>query len=126
MSTLGEAKYFLTLDLPLGYWQIEMDESSQPKTAFATHQGLFELTWIPFGLCNAPATFQCLMQVILAGLEWKCCFAHVDDILVASQTFEEHLSHLEVFHWLRKAGLCLKPQKCTLLQDEVAYLGHII
>ena len=127
LSTLGEANYFSTLDLASGYWQIEMEESSRPKTAFATHQGLFEFTRMPFGLCNAPATFQRLMQVILAGLEWKCCFVYLDDILVASRTFEEHLAHLvEVFSRLRKAGLRLKPKKCAFLRDEVAYLGHII
>ena len=126
LSTLGDANYFSTLDLASEYWQIEMEESSRPKTAFAT-QGLFEFTRMPFGLCNAPATFQRLMQVILAGLEWKCCFVYLDDILVASQTFEEHLAHLvEVFSRLQKAGLRLKPKKCAFLRDEVAYLGHII
>ena len=74
LSTLGEAKYFITLDLASGYWQIELEESSRPKTTFATHQGLFEFTSMAFGLRNAPATFQRLMQVILAGLEWKCCY----------------------------------------------------
>lgn len=127
LSTLGEAKYFTTLDLASGYWQIELEQSSRPKTAFATHQGLFEFTRMPFGLCNAPATFQWLMQVILAGLEWKCCFVYLDDILVASRTFEEHLSHLqEVFRRLREAGLRLKPKKCAILREEVAYLGHTI
>ena len=82
---------------------------------------------MPFGLCNAPATFQRLMQVVLAGLEWSSCFVYIDDILVASKTFEEHLSHLkEVFSRLRKAGLRLKPKKCSFLCDKVVYLGHVI
>ena len=79
---------------------------------------------MPFGLCNAPSTFQRLMQVVLAGLEWDCC---IDDILVASRSFEEHLSHLQlVFEWLSKAGLRLKPKKCLFLQEEVPYLGYVI
>jgi len=82
---------------------------------------------MPFGLCNAPATFQRLMQVVLAGLEWKSCFIYLDDILIASQTFEEHLKHLrEVFCRLRKAMLRLKPKKCHILRTEVQYLGHVV
>ena len=127
LSTLGEAKYFSTLDLATGFWQIELDESSRPKSAFTTHKGLYEFVRMPFGLCNAPATFQRLMQVVLAGLEWSSCFVYIDDILVASRSFEEHLSHIkEVFSRLRKAGLCLKPKKCSFLCDQVVYLGHVI
>lgn len=82
---------------------------------------------MPFGLCNTSATFQRLMQVVLAGLEWSSCFVCIDDILVALKTFEEHLSHLrEVFNRLRKAGLHLKPKKCSILCDQVVYLGHVI
>ena len=82
---------------------------------------------MPFGLCNAPATFQQLMQVVLAGLEWKCCFVYLDDILVCSKTFEEHMEHLRlVFVKLRLAGLTLKPKKCCFLREEVQYLGHVI
>ena len=82
---------------------------------------------MPFGLCNAPATFQRLMQVVLAGLEWDCCFVYIDDILVASKSFEEHLYHLQlVFDRLRKADLRLKPTKCLFLCEEVPYLGYVI
>ena len=91
LSTLGEAKYFSTLDLATGVWQIELDESSRPESAITTHKGLYEFVRMPFGLCNASATFQRLMQVVLAGLEWSCCFVYIDDILVASKFFEEHL-----------------------------------
>ena len=118
LSTLGEAKYFSTLDLATGFWQIELDESSRQKSAFTTHRGLYEFVRMPFGLCNAPATFQRLMQVVLAGLEWTSCFVYIDDILVASKTFDEHMVHLqEVFDRLRKAGLRLKPKKCSFLRD---------
>jgi hypothetical protein len=74
LDKLGEAKYFSTLDLCSGYWQVELDEDSRQKTAFTTHNGLFEFVRMPFGLCNAPATFQRLMQVVLSGLEWDICF----------------------------------------------------
>ena len=127
LDTLAQAKYFTTLDLSAGYWQVELDEDSQAKTAFTTHCGLFEFTRMPFGLCNAPATFQRLMQVVLSGLKWDCCFVYIDDILVASKTFEEHLHHLQlVFERLQKAGLRLKPAKCHFLRDKVPYLGFII
>ena len=127
LDTLAQAKYFTTLDLSAGYWQVELHEDSQAKTAFTTHCGLFEFTRMPFGLCNALATFQRLMQVVLSGLEWDCCFVYIDDILVASKTFEEHLHHLQlVFERLQKAGLRLKPAKCHFLRDRVPYLGFII
>ena len=127
LDTLAQAKYFTTLDLSAGYWQVELDKDSQAKTAFTTHCGLFEFTRMPFGLCNAPATFQRLMQLVLSGLEWDCCFVYIDDILVASKTFEDHLRHLQlVFERLRKAGLRLKPTKCHFIRDKVPYLGFLI
>ena len=90
------------------------------KSAFTTHHGLFEFTRMPFGLCNVPATFQCIMQAVLAGLEWNSCFVYLDDILIASRTLEEHLRHIkEVFGRLRDAGLRFKPKKCLFLCDEV-------
>ena len=91
LDTLGQRKFFSTLDLSSGFWQIELDPASRPKSAFTTYQ---EFVRMPYGLCNAPATFQRLMQVVLAGLEWKSCFVYIDDILVASKTFSEHLSDL--------------------------------
>ena len=127
LDTLGDAKYLSSLDLASGYWQVTLDPNSCPKTAFTTYNGLYEFVRMPFGLYNAPATFQRLMQVILSGLEWKSCFVYLDDILIASTTFEDHLKHLrEVFTRFRAAGLRLKPTKCNLLRDEVPFLGHVI
>ena len=127
LDTLGNARYFTTLDLASGYWQVPLDDDARPKTAFTTHQGLYEFVRMPFGLCNAPATFQRTMQSVLAGLEWRDCFVYIDDILIASATFEEHLQHLEqVFDRLRTANLRLKPKKCRFLCKEVKYLGHVI
>ena len=124
LDTLGKSKYFTTLDLCSGFWQIEMDPATRDKSAFSTHCGLHEFVRMPFGMCNAPATFQRLMQVVLAGIEWQYCFV---DILVCSATFEEHLEHLQsVFDSLRKASLTLKPKKCFFAQPEVKYLGHVV
>ena len=82
---------------------------------------------MPFGLCNVLATFQRLMQRVLAGLENKCCFVYLDDILVASKTFQDHLTHLqEVFTHFRAALLHLKPKRCELLKDRVLFLEHVM
>lgn len=127
LDTLSGARYFSTLDLASGYWQIELDPSTSAKSAFVTHQGLHEFVRMPFGMCNAPATFQRLMEVVLAGLLWKNCFVYIDDVLVCSNTFEEHLVHLtEVLSRLREAGLRLKAKKCMFLREEVCYLGHVV
>ena len=120
----GGKKFFSSLDLASGYWQVELDDDARQKSAFTTHRGLFEFVRMPFGLCNAPATFQRLMQVVLSGLEGRSCFVYIDDMLVVSKTFEEHLQHLgQVFGKLQKSGLRLKPKKC---RDEVIYLGHVV
>ena len=127
LDALGGTQYFSTLDLASGYWQVELDDNAREKSAFTTFKGLYEFARMPFGLCNAPATFQRLMQKVLAGLEWKSCFVYVDDVLVASKTFEEHMQHLrEVFLRLRNACLRLKPKKCALLRGEVPYLGYVV
>jgi len=104
-----------------------MDPDSQPKTAFCSHSGLYEFTVMPFGLCNAPATFQRLMETVFSGLARDKCFVYLDDVLVVGQTFEEHLSNLrEVFGRLKEAGLKLKPSKCHLAKSQVAYLGYVV
>ena len=104
-----------------------MDARSREKTAFTTHSGLFEFNVMPFGLCNAPATFQRLMSSVLAGLIPESCLVYLDDIVVVGSTFEEHLVNLErVFQRLRESGLRLKPKKCHFSQGKVEYLGHIV
>ena len=85
LDTLGGAQYFSTLDLSSGYWQID-------KSAFISHCGLYEFTHMPFALCNAPTTFQRLMQVVLSGVEGKSCFVYLDDTLVCSKMFNEHIA----------------------------------
>ena len=82
---------------------------------------------MPFGLCNAPATFQRLMNLVLAGLQWSSCLVYLDDIIIVGSTFEEHMERSKaVLERLRKAGLKLQPSKCRFFQQEVQYLGHVV
>ena len=125
LDQLGKSKYYTTLDLASGYWQIRVHANSQEKTAFATHQGLYEFRVMPFGVMNAPAVFQQLMQRVLSGLQFIPVY--LDDVTVYSETLAEHVSHLRiVFERLRTAGLKLNPEKCRFVCDEVEYLGHLI
>ena len=125
LDVLEGAKYFSTLDLNSGFWQVKMQESSAEKTAFTTHCGAFEFRVMPFGLINAPSTFQRLMERVLEGLTPVKCQVYIDDVLVVGATFEEHLVNLEaVFMRLREARLKLKPAKCRLIRSEVHYLGY--
>jgi len=94
LDMLVGAKWFSTLDLISGYWQVEMSPDDQEKTAFCTTHGLFEFKVMPFGLCNAPATFQRLMDMVLAGLLWTSCLVYLDDAVIIGKTFTEHLQHL--------------------------------
>ena len=127
LDTLAGSRWFSTLDLLSGYWQVEMDKGDREKTAFITQEGLYQFKVMPFGLTNAPATFQRLMDAVLAGLQWKSCLVYLDDVIIVGRTFEEHLNHLgEIFDRLRQAGLKLKVTKCSLFQEKVCYLGHIV
>ena len=124
LDLLGGASYFSTLDLASGYWQVEVDPLDREKTAFITPFGLHQFRVMPFGLSNAPATFQRLMEQVLAGLHWSTCLVYLDDIIVFSRTVADHLDQLrDVFTRLKNAGLTLKPSKCHLLQMEVRYWG---
>ena len=113
--------------MALGYWQFSMEPSAKEKTAFATYSGLYEFRKMPFGLVNAPATFQRLMEVLLAGLAWDGVLVYLDDFLVVGSTLEEHNRKLTTaFQRIRDAGLRLKPKKCRFAQEEVEYLGHVV
>ena len=124
---LSGSQWFSTLDLLRGYWQVEVAEGDRQKTAFTTHEGLFEFKVIPFGLCNAPATFQRLMDLILAGVQWSCCLVYLDDIIIVGRDFSKHLQNLgTVLQKLSGAGLHLKPSKCALCRESFSYLGHVV
>lgn len=127
LDSLAHARWFSTLDLASGYWQVEVDPKDKHNTAFITRQGLFEFNVLSFGLCNAPSTFQRLMDLVLADLQWTTCLVYLDDIIVFGRTFVEHLQRLdEVLCKLRHANLKVKPSKCTLFATQVHYLGHVI
>lgn len=128
-DSIGAAKanYFSNLDLMSGFWQMELDEESQKKAAFITQRGVYEWTRMPFGLTNAPISFQTLMSSVLRDLNWKSVLVYVDDILIFSHTFEDHLMHLkQVFSKLREANLTLQPSKCHFALKQLKFLGHII
>ena len=127
LDLLAGAKYFTTLDLASGYWQVAMDPASIEKTAFTTYSGLYEFRKMPFGLVNAPETFQRLMEVVLSGLARGNCHVYLDDVLVFGRTLEEHNANLaRVFGRIRGAGLRLKPKKCEFAQESVLYLGYVV
>ena len=105
---------------------MEIQEGDKEKTAFTTRNGHFEFNVVPFGLTNAPATFERLMECVLAGLTFEECLIYLDDIVVFSTTFDQHLERLKaVFQRLREAGMKLKASKCHFAKMEVKYLGHI-
>ena len=126
LDALHGARWFSTLDLKSGYWQVLIMERDKEKTAFRTSSGqLYEFNQVPFGLCNAPATFSRLMDRVLSGLRWETYLFYLDDIIVFSSTWEEHLARLrQVFERLRHADLKLGAEKCAFAAKEVSYLGH--
>ena len=95
-----------------------MDEADRQKTAFCTPEGLFQFKVMPFGLCNDPATFQRLMDLVLAGLQWYDCLVYIDDVIVLGRTFDEHLRNLRsVLQRLRESGLRLNQSKCSFFPE---------
>lgn len=127
LSQLGNAKFFSALDLSSGFHQIPMDKQSKKYTAFSTPQGHYHYNRMPFGLKNAPATFQRMMDTALRGLINKHCFVYLDDIIIFGQSIEEHNSNLAiVLQRLRELGLKIQPDKCEFLKPELEYLGHIV
>jgi hypothetical protein len=106
---------------------VALHPDDKEKTAFSTGQGLWQFTVMPFGLCNAPATFERLMESVLRGLIYDACLVYLDDIIVIGRTFQEHLDNLrKVFQRLRGAHLKMNPGKCRLFHKEVRYLGHVV
>ena len=127
VEALSGAKLFSTLDLKSGYWQVELNERGKEKAAFSIGSGLWQFTVMPFGLSNAPATFERLMEQVLAGLPLNTALIYLDDVLVAGRCLAEHIDNLRVvLQHFRKASLKLNPKKCSLLQKEVRYLDHVV
>ncbi|CAL9687717.1 unnamed protein product [Knipowitschia caucasica] len=127
LDSLSGAVWFSTLDLASGYNQVPVTEADRPKTAFCTPFGLFEFNRMPFGLCNAPGTFQRLMQRMFGDQQGQSLLLYLDDIIVFSSSVEQHLQRLEVvLGRLRTEGLKVRLEKCSFFQREVGYLGHVI
>ena len=126
LDMLAGKQWFSTLDLASGYWQVSLSQEARVKTAFTTHSGLFQFRVMPFGLCNAPATFKRLMDRVLQGLRWSRCLVYLD-IISFGGTFDGALTNLTlIFKRLRSYGLQLKSSKCHLFRASVPFLGHIV
>lgn len=127
LDTLSGSVWYSTFDLRSGFHQVAMDPRDANKTTFVCHRGTFRFPKMPFGLCNAPATFQRLMDTVLTGLNYEICLAYLDDIILYSHDLETHLERLErLLIRLREANLKLKPSKCQLLQKQVHFLGFTV
>ena len=126
LKSLVGAHHFSCLDLKSGFWQIKMDEFSKQYTTFSIgNLGFFECNCMPFGLCNAPATFQQLMQNCLGEVNLIYCLIYLDDIVVFSYTAEAHLHCLcVVFDQFREHSLKLKTLKCNFFKEKITYLAH--
>ena len=126
MESLAGAAHYYTFDLNSGFWQVPMDEESKQYTAFTLgSMGLYECESMSFGLCNAPPTFQRLMQNCLGKLNLTYCLIYLDDVIVFSEMPEEHLQRMcVVFDHLLEHGLKLKPSKCEVFKSEINYLAH--
>ena len=126
MESMVGTRHFSCMDLKSGFWQVQMDEESRQYTAFTVgSMGMYEFLRMPYGLCNAPATFQHLMQNCLGELNLTYALIYLDDVIVYSKTEEEHLVHLRtVLEQFMEHGLKLKPSKCNFFRTEISYLGH--
>ncbi|KAH9132025.1 hypothetical protein AeRB84_021442 [Aphanomyces euteiches] len=127
LDVLGKSKYFSTMDVASGYWNVRMEEESIPKTAFVCKFGLYEWLVMPFGLCNAVPQFERLMEDVLRDQLWMSCLVYLDDVIVFSPDFATHISRLrDVLTCLQSAGFKLKMSKCHWGKTSVAFLGHIV
>lgn len=127
LDNLGRCTYFTTLDLAQGFHQIEMSPESVEKTAFSVNNGHYEYVRMPFGLRNAPSTFQRVMDNILKEHLYQCCFVYMDDIVIFSRSLHDHMVHLrKIFNKLRQFNLKVQLDKSEFLRKEVQFLGHVI
>ena len=127
LDQLGQAKFFSAFDMSAGFHQIPMQEESKKYTAFSISQGHYGYNRIPFGLKNAPATFQRMMDNAFRGLIGKECFVSIDDIVIFGKTLEEHnMDLIKVLERIKKLGLKLEATECEYVRPELEYLGHLI
>ena len=127
LDNLRGSKYYITMDLLSGYWQLPMSTRAKERSAFCTKRGLFQFTRMPFGLSGAPGSFCRLMSIALRDLLWKVCLCYLDDIVIYARTPEELLERFRiVLDRLREVGLKVKPSKCELFKKEIKFLGHMV
>ena len=127
LSRLQGAKVFSSLDLQSGYWQVPVAEEDKEKTAFITEEGLWQFRVMPFGLCNAPGTFQRMMDTVLGDERFTSCLVYLDDIIVYGRSYEEHQERLAlVLRYIDAVGLKIKLKKCTFGQKRLSVLGHVV
>ena len=126
LEGVGQAAFISKLDLSKGYYQVQLTERAIPRTAFTSHKGTFEFTLMPFGVKNAPAAFQSLMQTVLANHSAHAT-AYMDDVVIFSSSWDEHIQHIDtVLETLRQAGLTANPAKCRWGGRSIEFLGHNI
>lgn len=119
--------FITTIDLSQGLFQMELDPQSSKYTAFNTCFGTFKFQRLPMGLSSSPNSFQLLMDKLLRGLTYRSCLCYLDDVLVCSETFQQHISDLnDIFTRFRNAGLKLNPKKCSFAKSSCVFLGHHI
>ena len=130
LAKLGQAKLFTTLDLGSAFWQIPLRKEDRYKTAFASQMGLHQWKRMPFGLCNATATFQRLMANVLTSVTHSygnLVMCYVDDVIIAAENVDLHLERLdEVLSAIESVGLKCKPSKCSIMRAPITYLGRVI
>ncbi|CAF4364857.1 unnamed protein product, partial [Didymodactylos carnosus] len=127
INRLGGHQYFTKLDLKSGYFQIPIQEDDKEKTAFILQDGHWEFNVLPQGLKNAPPTFQRIMNELLAYQRWDHCLVYLDDIIIFSKSFQQHVQHLdEILTVLNNANFQLNPSKCSLIHPQMDYLGHTV
>lgn len=127
LDQLGHSSYFTTIDLASGFHQIKMSAADAPKTAFSTPEGHYEFIRMPFGLKNAPSTFQRAIDNVLIGLKNNRCFVYLDDIVIHADNLQNHIKNLkQIFQRLSDYNLKIQPDKCEFFRKEVMYLGHLI
>ena len=127
LDSLNGYKMFSTLDLRSGYWQLSMHPDDREKTAFITHNGLYEFLRMPYGLSTAPATFSRAIDIVLSGLTYEMCLCYFDDVIIFSKNMEDHCHRLQsVLQRFRYHNLRVKASKCSFGADRVTYLGHVV
>ena len=128
LESFGQAKWFTTLDLASGYWQVAMDKNDIEKTAFVTPFGLYEFLVMPFGLSYAPGIFQRLMNRVLQEFLNDLVAVYLDDVIIYSKgSFEQHLDHIsQIFRAFRNANLKIKLKKCHFALPNIHFLGHVV